>query len=600
MVALRSQALHRLAGTGAMASVLLPHEEVAARLGPWAGRVSVAAVNGPGSTVVSGDPDAVDALLDRLAGKGAQVRRIAASVAGHSAHIDALRADLDKAFADVEPRAVGTAFCSSVTGGPLPTDALDASYWHRNVRQTVRFEQAARALLERGHRVFVELGPHPVLALSLEETAAAVDREVVALGSLRRGEGGLDRFVAGAAEAHAHGAALDWAAAAPGGRRVDLPTYAWQGARYWLAPGTGAGDLAAAGAADARHPLLGAQVPLPDGGLVLTGRLSLRDQPWLADHAVAGTALLPGAGLLELALRAGAAAGCARVEELTLHTPLVLPERGGVQLRVVAEPPGPDGRLGVGVHTRHGDDEPWTAHADGLLAPAPDEPDRPAPAGPWPPEGAEPVVLDGAYERLAEAGYGYGPAFRGLAAVWRRGTETYAEVRLAEGQRADAQRFGLHPAALDAALHAAAAGRTDSGVRLPFSWSGVSLHAAGASELRVRLESRGDDAMSVTLTDPAGTPVLTARSLVTRPVDPDAVRRARDRTDTARDWLYEVAWPPLPPSAAPGVAVGQWAVLAGPADGGDAGPGQGLAEALQTAGAPAGVYQDLAELAAAV
>ncbi|RKN03703.1 SDR family NAD(P)-dependent oxidoreductase [Streptomyces radicis] len=597
MAALRSQAYQRLAGTGAMGSVLLPPEEIEPRLAPWQGRLSIAAVNSPCTTVVSGDPAAVEGLLAELAADGAKARRVAVTVAGHSPHVEVLRHDMDTAFAGIEPRPSDVPFCSSVTGEITDTAGLDAAYWFANLRQAVRFDRAAATLMAAGHHTFIEMSPHPALGLNLQEIAASLGREAVALGSLRRGDGGLDRFLAGVAEAHAHGVGLDLRAAAPGGRRVDVPTYAWQGERFWLEPGRGSGDLTAAGADAAEHPLLGARVDLPDGSLVLTGRLAVRDEPWLADHAVAGTVLLPGAGMLELALRAGAATGAERVDELTLHTPLVLPERGGVQLRVVADPADATGRRALGIHTRRSDDEPWLRHADGVLAPATDTPaDAQGGAGPddafavWPPEGAEPVALDGAYERLAEAGYDYGPAFRGLAAVWRRGAETFAEVRLDDKRRGEAERYGLHPAALDAALHAAAVGRAEAEVRLPFSWTGVALRAVGAATLRVRLADRGGDAFAVTLADAAGRPVLTADALVTRPVDVAAVRRAAERTDAAHDWLYETAWTPLPRGPVPSVPAGRWAALGDIA----------LAEGLQGVGVPVDAYRDLAELAAAV
>ncbi|ONK15526.1 type I polyketide synthase [Streptomyces sp. MP131-18] len=590
LAALRSRAYQRLAGTGAMGSVLMPHEEVEPHLERWAGRVSVAAVNSPGSTVVSGDPAAVEGLLAELGDAGVKVRRIAATAAGHSAHIEALRFDIDTAAGGIEPRPSDVAFCSSVTGDLTGTEELDAAYWFANLRRTVRFDRAARTLMAAGHRAFIELSPHPVLTLSLQETAASLGRDIVALGSLRRDEGGTERFLTSLAEAHVHGVGVDLAAAAPGGRRVALPTQPWEGSRYWLTPGRGAGDLAAAGAEGEPHPLLGAHVALPDGGLVLTGRLAVNDVPWLADHAVAGTVLVPGAGLLELALRAGAATGAARVAELTLHTPLVLPERGGVQLRLVVDPPGPGGRRALGIHTRQADDEPWLRHADGLLAPATGDAPADGVFAAWPPEGAEAVGLDGAYERLAEAGYDYGPAFQGLAAVWRRGEDTFAEVRLAERERTEAERYGLHPAALDAALHAAAAGRADTAVRLPFSWAGVDLHAVGAATLRVHLTARGGDAMAVRIADGAGRPVLTADALVTRPVDVDAVKRAGERTDAAHTWLYETAWTPLAAAAPPASAPGRWAALGGIA----------AAEGLQAVGVPVDAYHDLAELAAAV
>ena len=298
------------------------------------------------------------------------------------------------------------------------------------------------------------------------------------------------------------------------------------------------------------HPLLGAAVELAAGaGLVFTGRLSVRSQPWLAEHAVAGTVLLPGTAFVELAVRAGDQAGCGRVEELTLEAPLPLPADGAVQLQVTVSGPDEDGQRATAVYARAEDpaaDGPWTRHASGRLAPAAE----PAGAGladdfaVWPPAGAVPVAVEGVYEALAAGGYGYGPAFRGLRAAWRRGPDIFADVRLPEDAAADAGRFGLHPALLDAALHAAGltgdgADRVTDGltrddrppgeVRLPFAWSGVSLQAAGASVLRVRLRPDGGGGLSLTAADGAGVPVVSVGSLVTRPLAAGQLRRVPGR-----------------------------------------------------------------------
>ncbi|NBH07027.1 polyketide synthase dehydratase domain-containing protein, partial [Amycolatopsis sp. SID8362] len=185
---------------------------------------------------------------------------------------------------------------------------------------------------------------------------------------------------------------------------------------------------------------------------------------------------------VEMAGRAGDQVGCDRVEDLTLLAPLVLPERGGVALQLVVGGADAEGRRPLSVYARPdgAEDEPWTQHATGVLATGA----RPAAfdSAVWPPEGAVPVPLDGFYDRLADAGFGYGPLFRSLVSAWRAGDEVFAEVGFPEQRRGEATPFGLHPALLDSALHAAAfAGLTEvEGGRLPFSWSGVSLHAVGA------------------------------------------------------------------------------------------------------------------------
>ncbi|QNP70789.1 SDR family NAD(P)-dependent oxidoreductase [Streptomyces roseirectus] len=237
VVALRSKALLALSGRGGMVSVSLPVDEVTERLARWDGRVSIAAVNGPGSIVVSGDVDALDELLAQAETDGFRARRIPVDYASHSAHVEEIEGELLKVLASITPRPSQVPFYSTVTVEAIDTSALDAGYWYRNLRQTVRFEETVRLLVEQGHRLFVESSAHPVLAMAVQETS----EELAAIGSLRRDEGGLDRFLLSLAEAHVHGADVDWPTVFPGGRLTDLPTYAFQRQRYWLEAGASAG-----------------------------------------------------------------------------------------------------------------------------------------------------------------------------------------------------------------------------------------------------------------------------------------------------------------------------------------------------------------------
>ncbi|MET9913795.1 acyltransferase domain-containing protein [Streptomyces sp. NPDC006476] len=241
VVILRSRCLGRLAGTGGMVSVLSPADEVRARLAPWGGRLEIAAVNGPGSTVVSGDVAALDELLVQL--QDVRARRIPVDYASHSAQVEALREELAEALVGITPRACDIAFYSTVTAERLDTAELDAGYWFRNLRETVRFEPVVRAMHRAGCDVFVEASPHPVLGMAVEETLAAPGGGPggpVVVGSLRRGEGGLRRMLASLSEAYVCGVDVDWARIfeGTGAGQVDLPTYAFQHQRFWLEPGT--------------------------------------------------------------------------------------------------------------------------------------------------------------------------------------------------------------------------------------------------------------------------------------------------------------------------------------------------------------------------
>ncbi|MEU2835246.1 SDR family NAD(P)-dependent oxidoreductase, partial [Streptomyces lavendulae] len=351
---------------------------------------------------------------------------------------------------------------------------------------------------------------------------------------------------------------VDWAAvlSGRGAQLVDLPTYPFQREHYWLETRPAVGDLASAGLRSADHALLGAAVALADGeGVVLTGRLSLTAQPWLAEHQVMGAVLLPGTALVDLAIRAADETGCDRVDELTLQAPLVLPAQGGVQLQVAVAGPDDTGRRTVRVHSRPdgaSPDEPWSTHAVGVLATAAsasaDALARPGlgeDLSQWPPAAARPVPVAGYYERLTELGFGYGPVFQGLRALWQRGGEVFAEVALPEGTAADG--FGVHPALLDSALHAVGLGGLlpDTGQgRIPFAWSGVRLDATGATSLRVRLTSPAPDTVSLFVADGTGRPVASVESLVLRAVTADQLSSARQVEH--QDTLYRMDWPALP------------------------------------------------------
>ncbi len=554
VVALRSRALLGLAGDGGMVSLALSAQATETLIAGWPDQITIAAVNGPHATVVTGEPDALDELLDDCRSVGVRARRVPVDYASHGPQVERVRDELRTALGPLHPTAASVPFYSTVTAEPVDTTGLDADYWYTNLRHAVRFEDTTRALLAAGHTLFVEVSAHPVLTAAIEDTAADAEAAAVAVGTLRRDEDGPRRFLLSLADAYAHGADVDWPGRATGGTPAPLPTYAFQRERYWLDAPAGAASATGLGLGSAEHPLLGARVALADGeGLLFTGRLTPRTQPWLAQHAVDGTVLLPGTALLELAVHAGDQVGCGHVEELTLHAPLLLPEHGGVTLQLGIDAPDPTGRRALRVHARRDEEAPWTRHAEGFLAPEPPEPTEPAGTDErlvvWPPPDAELLPLDGLYERLDAIGFGYGPAFRGLRSVWRRGEELYAEVALPEAAGDGAAHYGLHPALLDAALHplALAALDTDAGAgggergRLPFSWSEVTLHAIGAAALRVRLLPTGVDRVALTVADAEGELVARIGALDLRPV---AATLAGGTAEGAA--LHETRWRPLP------------------------------------------------------
>ncbi|GAA3062858.1 hypothetical protein GCM10020000_52760 [Streptomyces olivoverticillatus] len=368
LVAARGRLMQQLPSGGAMAAIQATEAEVRAQL---VDGVDIAAVNGPMSVVVSGDEAAVDTLAAHFTSQGRKTKRLTVSHAFHSAHMEPMLAEFGGIAAELtysEPR---IPIVSTLTGKPATVDELsDPAYWVRHVREAVRFADAVKTLEEQGVTTFVELGPDAVLtAMAAETTDAAL------IPTTRRSHNEPRTTVEALTRLHTHGVTVDWNAFynGTGSRIVDLPTYAFQHEHYWLADtATGSGDAAGFGQASAEHPLLGAVIELPDSdGVVFTGRLSLSTHPWLADHAVSGTVIVPGAALLDIAIRAADHVGSAAVEELTLQAPLVLAERGAVDLRVQVGEASADGRRTVTVHSRAegAEDELWTRHADGVLAP---------------------------------------------------------------------------------------------------------------------------------------------------------------------------------------------------------------------------------------
>ncbi len=547
LVAARGRLMQALPTVGAMVAVGANEHEVLPLLGE---AVGISAINAPASVVISGEESAVSAIAQRLAAQGRRVHRLAVSHAFHSPLMEPMLEQFARVAARIEVRQPQIAVASNVTAelAGAGCDFGSAQYWVEHIRRPVRFADSVRHLETHGATHFIEAGPGSGLTASIEESLASAEAVVVSVLGKDRPE--VASLLSAAGHMFTTGVRVDWPAvfADSSGRRVDLPTYAFQRRRFWSTPAsTTPADAAGLGLGGADHALLGAVVERPDsGGVVLTGRLSLAVQPWLVDHVVGGVVLFPGAGFVELVIRAGDEVRCAIIEELVLAAPLVVHPGGGVQVQVVVGPAGESASRAVSVYSRSDQsDGEWLLHAEGTLGVTAAEVS--VDLSVWPPVGAESVDISDGYARLAERGYEYGPAFQGLVAIWRRGPELFAEVAAPVEAGVQVAGWGIHPAVLDAVLHAAGVAVDTAQTMLPFCWRGVSLHTSGTGRVRARFTEVGADAMSVEVADAAGLPVLTVHSLATRPMTAEQLHAAVTTAGGGPDQgLLEVVWSPIP------------------------------------------------------
>lgn len=561
----RSRLVHEnLAGHGGMAAVALPVSEVNDRLGHYGDALAVAAVNGPRSIIVAGDAAAIEDFVNRCESDGVRASRIAVDYASHSAHVESIREQLVSALSGLRPTSSAIPFYSTVTGTPVDTASLDADYWYRNLRSTVRFEECVRALLDDGRTAFLEAGPHPLLTFAVEEIAEGATA-ITVVGSLRRAEDSYPSLLTTAARLDLAGLPVDWSVLLGESRshRIPLPTYSFQRQRFWAMPAS-VFDPRSMGLDTTDHPLLAAFVPSPrSAALTATASISVQTQPWLADHVVAGAILFPGTGFVELALRVGAQVECPHVRELTLLAPLTLPKDGAVRLQVEVSGPDDQGHRTVQIYSRtseFGSVAQWRTHATGQLSPpqAGSDDGLTLGVGAWPPEGSVAVDVEELLDRLRSFGYGHGPMFQGLASLWWHGDDLFAEAVLPES-RSRADEYGMHPALLDTLLQASiarvGASMADTGTLvLPFAWERVALHRAGVGKVRARITGVGSDSVEVRVYDSAGAPVLTIGALTSRPIGLDQLR-----TLALPERLHVIDWPVIPtPASLPTVTLADW------------------------------------------
>ncbi|MFJ8583012.1 type I polyketide synthase, partial [Micromonospora sp. NPDC093277] len=558
LIAHRGQALTTIEGTGGMLAITGPTPEqlpnLLTQLAPdHATQLHLAAHNAPTTCVLSGSSIAIQAAHTALTNHGLTAKIIPVSYASHCPHIDPLRAELTSVT--IDPRASDTAFYSSTRQQTVPGTELTADYWWENLREPVHFHPTLRTLTVDGHHTLIEISPHPLLAPTIDGDSATVCH------TLRRNADPWHTLLTNTAQLHTHtNHPITWTHLLPATRtHATPPTYPFERRHYWLNANP-ATDTLHLGLRPSAHPVLPAALELagtPD--VVLTGRLGVGEQTWLAEYRLRGTVLLPPTATLDLALHAAAQVGCDQVDELAVREPVVPPQQGHLRVQVTVTAADESGRRPITVHVGTTGDSAdaavvWSRHATGLLSSS----DAPAhdPEAAWPPPEWATVDLAALRERAVADGWELGVDC--LVAGWQRDGEFAAEVRV-DG----ANGHALHPALLDAALRLVTPAG-EGAVALPMTWSGVRLHTAGATDLRVRLRPDGTHGCGLVAVDGTGSPVLSVAKVEFRPVPVDELPGQA----TARGQVWRLDWVPATLPAAP-TAMRGWVTIGRPVPGWD-------------------------------
>ncbi|MFG2911253.1 SDR family NAD(P)-dependent oxidoreductase, partial [Kitasatospora sp. NPDC048286] len=372
LVAARGRLMQSARNDGAMAALEATEDEVRAQLRQGA---DLAAVNGPRSTVVSGDTPAVEAITAHFTAQGRRTTRLQVSHAFHSPHMEDILDDFQTAIADLTYHPAQIPVISNLTAQPVTGELTDPAYWARHIREAVRFHPGIQYLETAGVTRYLEIGPDTTLTAL---TRQSLTTDAIAVPTLRKNTPETQSFTTALATLHTTGhTPTTWTTTTPA--PIDLPTYPFQHQHYWLTPQQPTGDLGTAGLTSPGHPLLGALITLADSDqLVLTGRISTTTHPWLADHTIAGSTLLPGTAFVDLALHAAQHTDTPTIEDLTLEAPLVLDEPGAVEVQLTVGGPTDEGQRTFAIHSRADEDHPWTRHATGTLTnTTPHTPDTP-------------------------------------------------------------------------------------------------------------------------------------------------------------------------------------------------------------------------------
>ena len=602
LIAERGRLMGRLPREGGMAAVFADEATVRAAIGADAGVLSIAAVNGPQNTVLSGRRDALQAALARLTAQGVESQPLVVSHAFHSPLMEPMLDEFRAVVASVRLSPPNIELASNLTGTLAGDEVCTPDYWCRHIRDAVRFHDGIAALHKAGYRVFLEVGPAPTLMNMAQRASGGSDSSWI--GSLRKGRGDTRCLLESLGRLHARGLPVHWPAVlgeAQARQRADLPTYPFQRERYWFED-TGRPGGAALAPTRSGHPLLGGVVASPLA--IFQSEIGVAGHPWLADHRIFEFTLFPGTGFLELALAAAReASGSAQGElrDVVIREGLPLPDEGQRTVQVIVEPRD-EGLYGVKVFSRAPAEDgqtssEWKLHVSAGYASAPVAAPGPVKRAGLLGAAAREHEVAAYYAQLAAQGAHYGPAFRCITEIRGEGSQVLGRVALPAAVAPGASGFLVHPALLDACLQlvgvglpwgeAAADGTPSDDLCVPVGMGRLVVYQPGLTQAWCHVSVQGAEADAdvvrgdVTLFDDHGAVVAELRALELRRVTRAALQRAMAGATPPAEWAFEAAWQvSAPAAAADAVAPGRWLVL-----GDDSGVGEALAARLRQAGA---------------
>ncbi|MEO8057465.1 MAG: type I polyketide synthase [Burkholderiales bacterium] len=565
----RSALMRRTSGQGAMALVELSNDDALTRIRGHENTLSVAVSNSPRSSVISGDPQALKTVMAELEADQIFCRLVKVDVASHSPQMEPLAAELRAELAGLAPLEAQVPIYSTVLGRQAEAHEFGADYWGRNLRQPVLFMQTVDQLLADGVTTFVELGPHPVLLPSVQETAQPLDRSVATVACALREEPATPAWLAAIGALWASGARLDWSRIMPpAGRVVSLPLYPWQRERHWAtAAERDAGERvlrrdATPTPTTARHPLLGPATEMGGSppGCLWEAELDLARSPQLGEHRLHGAAVLAASVYLELALAAATRMGGAdnelSVESLSFEQALYLPADSAVRLQLQAAPEGAGFRL----VWQGGGPTGWTRHAGARLVASEANPEQSDDATTINRLRSR-ASSSGSqiYERLEASGAGFGAALRGIGRAWMADGEAFAELVAPTVEGPPLEHFEIAPAALDACFQLGVASIGDGELWMPTGITRVYRRRTAGTPEGLLVRSRepatdGSRCIDITLMDSAGAMLQL-----------DGVRLTRlsgQGSLDPRQWLLQLRWNEAP-RAAHETAPREWVLLAG-------------------------------------